>query len=173
MAMSLKEVSTVFDTIGWKHKLDEEDGVIISMGGNSSSNLAFFTRMREDGELFDMAGRLLDDNNDQVNAKGSAHIKVLMSYLLLRNYQTKFGTWEFDHESGIISYAVEIPLEDNNLTEKQLQRIVNLLNSAGDEADKIKHILEHGSLPIEGDDAAKKIAELEAMLKMLQGGGGI
>ena len=171
MAMTVKEVSTVFNEIGWNHKLDEEDGVIVSMGGNDANTLAFFTRMREDGEMFDMAGRLLDENRDQVNAKGSKHVTELMAYLLLRNYETKFGTWEFDREDGTISFAVEIPLEDNNLTAKQLKRITNMMNSAGEEAGNIRSILETGKLPLDGDEAAKKIAELEAMLAQLQGAG--
>ena len=171
MAMNLQEVSTVFTEIGWAHKLNEEDEVIISGGGNDTSNLAFFTRIHEDGEMFDMAGRLLDDNYDQITAKENAHVGTLMAYLLLRNYETKFGTWEFDQESGIISFAVEIPLEDNNLTAKQLGRITRLMNSAGEEADNIKSILATGKLPLSGDDAAKKIAELEAILAQLQGSG--
>ena len=170
MAMSLKEVSNVFNAINWNHKLDEEDDVIISMGGNSTSDLVFFTRMREDGEMFDMAARMLDENRDQISAKGSPYVKQLMSYLLLRNYQTKFGTWEFKEEDGTISFAVEIPLEDNNLTANQLKRITRLMNSAGEEADSIKYILEHGSLPLEADEAAQKIAELEKQLEILQGG---
>jgi len=170
MAMSLKEVSTVLDSIGWKHRLDEEDSVIVSMGGNSTSDLMFFTRMRENGEMFDMAGRLVNDDG-QITAKGSQYTTPLMAYLLLRNYQTKFGTWEFDQEDGTISFAVEIPLEDNNLTEKQLKRITKLMNSAGEEADNIKSILATGKLPLGGDEAAKKIAELEAMLAQLQGAG--
>jgi len=173
MAMSIKEISAVLDEIDFNHKLDEEDDLIYSAGGNSENTLAFFIRARENGELFDMLARLLDDNRDQIDAKGSAHTNVLMSYLLLRNYQTKFGTWEFDSEDGTISFAVEIPLEDNNLTKKQLKRIVNLMMSAGEEAGNIKHILAHGKLPLEGDDAAKKIAELEAMLAKLQGAGSI
>jgi len=169
MAMTLKEVSTIFDDIGFSHKLDEEDNVIISAGGSSENRLAYFVRMREDGEMFDMAGRLLDENANQVNTKGNRYTKELMAYLLLRNWETKFGTWEFDHTDGLISFAVEIPLEDNNLTKKQLQRITKIMMSASKEAGDIKSILSTGSLPLGGDEAAKKIAELEAMLKELQG----
>ena len=166
--MTLQEVSNIFTEIDFKHKLDSENDVIFSMGGNSDNTLAYFVRLREDGEMFDMAARILDDNSDQLSAEGSEHTKLLMSYLLLRNYETKFGTWEFSHEDGTISFAVEIPLEDNKLTKKQLKRITGLMMSAGEEAGVVKHILAHGSLPIEGDEAAKKIAELEAMLAQLQ-----
>ncbi len=171
MAMTLEEVSTILNDIGFSHKLDKEDNVIISAGGSSENRLAYFIRMREDGEMFDMAGRLLDENTDQINAKGSEYTTELMAYLLLRNWETKFGTWEFDHNDGFISFAVEIPLEDNNLTKKQLQRITKIMISASKEAGDIKSILKTGALPLDGDDAAKRIAELEAMLKALQSNG--
>lgn len=169
--MSLQEISDIFTEIGWKHELHQDDEVIISAGGNDSSTLGLFTRMREDGEMFDMAGRLLDNEMKQINAKGNQYTTELMAYLLLRNYQTKFGTWEFDHTDGTISFAVEIPLEDNKLTKKQLQRIVNIMNSSGKEADDIKSILATGKPSLDGDEAAKRIAELEAMLAQLQGEG--
>ena len=171
MAMTLKEVSTIFNELEFNHSHLEDDNLIISKGGAKGNTLAYFVRLREDGELFDMAGRLLDEENDQITAKGNPHTKVLMAYLLLRNYETKFGTWEFDSEEGTISFAVEIPLEDNNLTKKQIARIVKIMMSAGNEAGAIKSILKTGKLPIEGDEAAKKIAELEAMLAQLQGAG--
>jgi len=169
--MTLEEISAIFDEINWKHTYKKEDDVIVSIGGNSTSNIMLFTRLSEDGEMFDMSGRIINDEGEQLSTKESKHIAPLMAYLLLRNYETKFGTWEFSKESGIVSYAVEIPLEDNKLTAKQLKRITSMMNSSGDEADNIKHILEHGSLPLDGDEAAKKIAELEAMLAQLQGSG--
>ena len=169
MAMTLKEISTIFDDIGFGHKLDEEENIIISAGGSEENRLAYFVKMREDGEMFDMVGRLLDNNTDQIDAKGSKYTKELMAYLLLRNWETKFGTWEFDHTTGFFSFAVEIPLEDNNLTKKQLQRIISIMIGASKEAGDIKSILRTGKLPLEGDEAAKKIAELEALLQELQG----
>jgi len=169
MAMTLQEVSTILDEIDFKHSLLEEDDLILSKGGAKGNALAYFIHMREEGEMFDMAGRLLDDENDQINAKDNPHTNVLMAYLLLRNYETKFGTWEFDSSDGTISFAVEIPLEDNNLTKKQLARIVKIMMSAGNEAGDIKSILDTGKLPLEGDEAAKRIAQLEAQLAQLQG----
>ena len=169
MAMTLQEVSTILNEIDFKHSLLEDDDLILSKGGAKGNSLAYFIRMREDGEMFDMAGRLLDDENDQISAKDNPHVNVLMAYLLLRNYETKFGTWEFDSSDGTISFAVEIPLEDNNLTKKQIARIVKIMMSAGNEAGDIKSILKDGKLPLEGDDAAKRIAELEAQLAQLQG----
>jgi hypothetical protein len=164
--MTLKELSTIFDEIGWKHTLREDDKVIVSIGGNSTSDLMFFTRLGENGEMFDMSGRIMEDS-DQLNGKDSQYKSELMSYLLLRNYETKFGTWEFNLEDGVISIAVEIPLEDNKLTAKQLKRITNMLNTSGDEADTIKQILKSGTYSKE-DDSDDMIAELEAMLALLK-----
>ena len=169
MGMTLKEISTILDEIDFKHSLLQEDDLILSKGGAKGNSLAYFIHMREDGEMFDMAGRLLDDEDEQITAENNPHVNVLMAYLLLRNYETKFGTWEFDSSDGTISFAVEIPLEDNNLTKKQLARIVKIMMGAGNEAGDIKSILATGKLPLDGDDAAKRIAELEAQLAKLQG----
>ena len=169
MGMTLKEVSNILDEIDFKHSLLEEDDLILSKGGAKGNSLAYFINMRENGEMFDMIGRLLDDEDDQITADGNPHVNVLMAYLLLRNYETKFGTWEFDSSDGTISFAVEIPLEDNNLTKKQLARIVKIMMSAGNEAGDIKSILKTGKLPLDGDEAARKIAELEAQIAQMKG----
>jgi len=170
MAMSLEEVSAKFTEIGWNHKVEEDNNLIVSIGGNEENNLMFFTSLPENGEIFDMAARLVDAEGGQIKAKDNQYVNVLMSYLLLRNYETKFGTWEFDINDGTISFAVEIPLEDNTLTNKQLTRITGLMNSAGKEAGVIKHILETGEIEKE-DSEAEMIAKLEAMLLMLKSQG--
>jgi len=170
MAMTLQEISDKLTNIGFNHSYEKEDEIILSKGTSSGESLALFIRLNEDGEFFDMSSRLLD-NDGFLKTKGTKHLQVLMAYLLQRNFDTKFGTWEYDSEDGTISFAVEIPLEDNDLTEKQLKRITGIMISAGDEAKNIKHILANGSLPLEGDEAAKKIAELEALVAQLQGSG--
>ena len=167
MAMSIKEISDVFTEIGWKHRFSENEEVIISGGGDEDNNLMFITNSDDDGELFNMVGRIMDDDNNQINAKDHKHVNALMAYLLLRNYETKFGTWEFDIENGVISFAVEIPLEDNKLTAKQLERITRVMNSSGEEASNIKHILETGKVKEEMSDA-EMIAKLESLIAMMK-----
>jgi hypothetical protein len=169
MAMTLEAISTMLDELEFTHTLRTEDSMIFAGGGSSDNRLGYFIDLQEDGEIFQMDARPLDDNGDLVKAKDHKHLNVLMSYLLLRNYQTKFGTWEYNNENGTVRLMVEIPLEDNDLTKKQLNRIIKMMLSCSKETGDIKHILAHGSLPLEGDDAAKRIAELEAMLAQLQG----
>ncbi|MBU4110839.1 hypothetical protein KJ988_07545, partial [bacterium] len=171
MAMTLQEIASIFEELEFGHHLKEEDSVIISAGGSAENRLAYFVRAREDGELFEMSGRLLDEETNVISAKNHKYVNILMAYLLQRNNDTKFGTWEFDSSDGTISINIEIPLEDNQLTKAQLKRITGYMISCGTEAGEIKHILEHGKLPLGGDEAAKKIAELEAMLAQLQGNG--
>ncbi|MDF1884109.1 YbjN domain-containing protein [Sulfurimonas sp. SAG-AH-194-C21] len=171
MAMTLKEVSTIFTELDFEHKLIEEKDLILSAGGNKNNRLAYYIRCRDEDKTFDMAAQLLDDETNHISVKGSQHMPTLMAYLLLRNYQTKFGTWELDPEDGDIKFTVEIPLEDNTLTKAQLKRIIKIMNSTSDEAKDIKSIVATGKLPLDEDEAAKKIAELEAMLAQLQGSG--
>jgi len=171
MAMTLNEVSTILTELDFEHKLMEEKGVIISAGGNGKDRLAYFIRCGDGGDTFSMDAQLLDDETNSITVKDNEHMRTLMAYLLLRNYQTKLGTWELDPEDGDIKFTVEIPLEDNKLTKKQLKRIISIMNSTSDEARDIKSIVATGKLPLDEDAAAKKIAELEAMLAQLQGDG--
>ena len=92
----------------------------------------------------------------------------LFSHLLFLNYKTKFGTWEFDPSDGDIRLAVEIPLEDALMTEKQFLRIKDFMVQNGDtHADEILHILKTGEAP-EDDSKADMVAMLEKMLADLK-----
>ncbi len=167
MAMTIQEISKILDEVNFGHKLDEEDNMIISGGGTDENTLAFFINLLDDGETFQMDGRLLDDNKEMIKAKDHKYVAVLMVYLLQRNYETKFGTWEFNPEDGTVRVMVEIPLADNILTAAQLKRITEMMVSCSQEQGHIKHILATGELPKE-ETPAEMIATLEAMLAQLK-----
>lgn len=164
MAMTLKEVSALLEEIEFAHQLEEQDEMIISGGGSKENRLAYFIMMRDEGKIFEMEGRVLDaEMDDQVKAKDHEHLPTLLPYLLKRNYETKFGTWEFNPENGVIRIMVEIPLEDNNLTKAQLERITNFMVSCSEEAGEIKHILATGKVPEKSDDEA-----MQMMMQLLE-----
>lgn len=171
MAMTLKEVSTILTELDFEHKLFEEKDLILSAGGRKKGRLSYYIRCRDEGKTFSMEAQLLDDENNNIAVKDNEYMPTLMAYLLLQNYQTKFGTWELDPKDGDIRFNVEIPLEDNTLTKSQLKRITAIMNNTSNEARNIKSIVATGKLPLDEDEAAKKIAELEAMLAQLQGSG--
>ncbi|MDD2934063.1 MAG: hypothetical protein PHO76_09285 [Methylotenera sp.] len=117
-------------------------------------------RLDENGELFQMYARAMVDA-ETVNT--SPHKALISSYLLKWGYDTKFCTTEMDSD-GEIRLAVEIPLEDNTLTERQFSRIFGTLAEVADRMiSEVNHILETGNLPV--SNAAPVIdASMEPML---------
>mgnify|MGYP002642063193 CR=1 FL=1 len=107
-------------------------------------------------------------SKDNLNIKDHKYAGQVLSHLLFLNYKTKFGTWEFDPSDGDIRLAVEIPLEDALMTEKQFLRIKDFMVQNGDtHADEILHILKTGEAP-EDNSKADMVAMLEKMLADLK-----
>ena len=94
------------------------------------------------------------------------HIQLLLPQLLYANYQTKFGTWEYDPSDGDIRFAIEIPLEDAHMTQKQFRRIMSGVSTALKAQKKFKTIIKTGEVPEDdSDEAAEMLKKLMAMLK--------
>ena len=162
MAVTLQEISGWLDNIGIKHKLDEEK--IFFGAGDEENTQGYFIRAQENGDIFDAQMQILDENRDFVSLEGQEHAAKVLEHILYLNYTTKFGTWEYDPRDGDIRLAVEIPLEDATMTEKQFNRICGLLIKEGTNAAKdIKQILKTGEIP-KKDDETDVVAMLEALL---------
>ncbi|MGB5964569.1 MAG: YbjN domain-containing protein [Sulfurimonadaceae bacterium] len=174
MAVTLEQIGTWLTNSGVNHQHVEEKDLIIFVMGNEKTSQAHFIRARENGELFDWAMQLLDENRDNVNLGDNQYSAKVLSHMLYMNYQTKFGTWEFDPADGDIRLEVEIPLEDALMTEKQFNRILGFMRKNGQSgADEIRQLMTTGELSKAADDdssEAATIAKLEAMLAQLRGG---
>lgn len=117
------------------------------------SYVTLFIKMyaSEDGELFRALVYLLDKTTNKiVKHVDKKHMENIMKHLLYINYQTKLGTWELDKNDYEIRLAVEIPLEDAQMTKKQFDRIYNYLLKYGDSGFRqIQRISVTGKLPEE------------------------
>lgn len=169
MAVTLEQIATWLKENEIKFEHNTEKEVIVFVMSSDEASQAHFIRTREDGELFDWAMQLLDSNRDNVNIKDNQYAAKVLSHMLYMNYQTKFGTWEFDPADGDIRLQVEIPLEDALMTEKQFKRILGFMRKNGQEgADAVLHIMKTGELPEENSEE-EMIATLEEMLAKLKG----
>lgn len=170
MAVTLETIATMLEEKEVKFHHDSEKEVIVFAAGDEDTTQSHFIRTREDGEMFQWQMQLLDDNKDTITIKDHAHAPVALSHMLGMNYNTKFGTWEYDLTDGDIRLAVEIPLEDALMTEKQFSRIFGYMIDNGQKgADAIRHILETGKIPEDNSDA-EMLAKLEALMELLQKG---
>jgi len=171
MAITLEQISTWLTEKETNHKHDTDKGIIIFATGNSETTQSHFIRARENGELFSWQMQILDSELDNIKIKDNQYLLEILSHILYMNYNTKFGTWEFDPTDGDIRLVVEIPLEDAIMTEKQFSRIYGFMTANGQEgADAVRSIMKTGKAPLDSDEAADRIAQLEEMLRQLQAG---
>lgn len=143
MAISLKELKNYVEAVGGtilKEHEDSSEGVAIlafDKYNNMLENKNGYTiYLQENGEMFQLRNGM-GDLSDMVPNQG-----MLMALLLDHNSKTKFGHWEIDIEDNVVSHHVEIPLEDNTLTERQFKRIIKVSENSTAELFKIVHALQ-------------------------------
>ena len=168
MAITLEQIAPMLEAKKVNFHHDTEKEVIVFAAGNGETSQSHFIRAKEDGDIFDWTMQLLNDDKANVVIKDHQHAPVALSHMLAMNYGTKFGTWEFDPEDGDIRLAIEIPLEDALMTEKQFSRIFGYMIDDGQGgADAIRHILKTGEVPEDNSDA-EMLAKLEALMELLK-----
>lgn len=168
MAVTLEQIAGYLNNADLKYKHDEEKELIYLISSDEESMYSHFIRAKEYGDIFEWQMQILNDTMENLNIKDHKYAGIVISHLLFLNYKTKFGTWEFNPKDGDIRLAVEIPLEDALMTEKQFQRIISLmLNDANQHAEEIMHILNTGEVP-KGNSEAEMLAMLEKMLAQLK-----
>lgn len=139
MAITQEEVINLIDTVGGvvldSAKKENFTFVAFSKYSNVlSSKNNYLVYLQENGEMFQLINGIGDPKSI-----GISDMDLLNSILLNHNNDTKFGTWELDREDNSIQHTVEIPLEDNTLTEKQFKRIINLSEQSTVEFMKMAH----------------------------------
>ena len=168
MSVTLEQIAKYLNNAELKYQHDEEKELIFLASGDEGSVYTHFIRAKEDGDIFEWQMQILDDTRDIIDIKDHKHTGKVLSHLLFLNYKTKFGTWEFNPKDGDIRLAVEIPLEDALITEKQFNRIMSLmLVDAAKHADEILHILKTGESPKDNSEA-EILAMFEELLEQLK-----
>lgn len=148
MAVTKKEILGHLDAVGANVLKDitQNDVEVIQFEkyNNTLSDKTHYTiLLTEDGGMFQLINSF-----GNVENFGDINQSALMGSLLHHNFQTKFGTWDLDLKDNHIKHTVEIPLEDNTLTEKQFKRIIDLSEFAVIEFIKIV-----GTLKLSNNDS--------------------
>ncbi len=163
MAVTLEEISGWLDQLELKY--DMKDEKIVFFLDDDNSTKMHVLKAKEEGCLFEWNMRIVNDEQDGVfKVKEHEYLSTLLAYLLQINYQTKFGTWEYDPKDGEINLNVEIPLEDAKMTFNQFKRICSLTLDTYEFTDNIKKILETGEMPKNQEDELLEM--FQAMLAM-------
>jgi len=165
MAITLDEVKGWLDTQNLTYQESENHDAAVHLSfSDEEFNGYLKIELEEDGELIQFyCNQIIDD--EMLKIKEHKHKFLVLQYLFDRNYQEKFGTWEVDPTDGEVRFAVEIPLEDNTLTEKQFLRILNRAVGTQENFEEIHKILETGEVPASESEAAALLEELLEILK--------
>lgn len=173
MAFTLKQIGEYLTEMEFNFEDDKERDAIVTGAGNDSESAMIFIRAKENGEMFSLQMEPMKDDKSGMFDIPMDHenIHLLLPQLLYANYQSKFGTWEYDPSDGDIRFAIEIPLEDAQMTQKQFKRIISGVFSALEAQKKFKTIISTGEVPEEDDDEdqlemlKKLVAMMEASKK--------
>lgn len=168
MAVTLEEIGGFLETTGYKFEHDQENDLILTGLQNKNEKGAIFIKTKENGDVFTLEMEPLDEEGNPFDISlASDHVGLVFQQMLYANYNTKFGTWEYDPSDGDLRFTVEIPLEDATMTQKQFDRVLSGANTALEYQSKFKYILEHGEIP-EDSTQEEMIGQLEELLAMLK-----
>lgn len=172
MAITLQDIAKYLQAEEFKYELNVEREVILTGIGKEDQSGALFIRMKEEGEMFSLEMEpLKDDESGHFDVPvDHPHILLLLQQMLYANYQTKFGSWEYDPNDGDLKFTIEFPVEDGTITAKQFQRIISGAFTALESQAVFKKILETGKVPEDKNQEEQTIKLLEAMLAQVKAG---
>lgn len=147
MAVSLEQVCEYLEKLEFKFS-QEDKGVVITGISRDNISAMLFIRTKEDGGLLTMQMEPInEDKSEHFNIPSdSEHINLILPQLLKANYETKFGTWEYDPRDGDLRFAIEIPFEDAVMTYNQFHRIMGMFFTALDAQKNIMHTFKTGEV---------------------------
>jgi hypothetical protein len=135
MPSTLSEISALLDSASIKHQLKED---VIRTGfstdlyedDDGDFGVNIILRLEENGELLriqvPMAYRLPKD------ASPETQVAVLRTINQL-HWESKILQVEMDQEDGEIRLSIDFPIEDGNLTETQVTRMIRLIPALVDQ----------------------------------------
>ncbi len=128
MAITVDDVKKYIDTVGGNVIQDIAEDTISLVAFSKYNNTleqkdSYMIYLRENGELIQFVSGI--GKAKKLGIDNCALFEALLNH----NASMKFGSWDYDISDDQINYTVEIPLEDNTITEKQFKRIVKLLEN--------------------------------------------
>lgn len=128
MGATLEQIGEYLSAEGLNYRLDTERDVIITGFGteqyidkDGDNHLGMVIKLEENGEFLKIFTPKCYSALDETNRP------ALMQTLLMVSWKTKMIQFEYDDSDGEIRAIIEFPLEDAELTQRQLIRAVQSL----------------------------------------------
>ncbi len=162
MGSTLEQISGYLDSEGLKHRIDQERDVIITGFGteqyvdkDGENHLGMVISLEEEGEFLKIFTPQCYSALDETNRP------ALLQTLLMVSWKTKMIQFEYDDSDGEVRAIIEFPLEDAELTRRQLLRSVQALVQIVDKYHPVIYkALREGV--IEFDESGNPLDELQS-----------
>lgn len=172
MATSKEEIASLLDANGLKYHVHERGTVHLGFetkkykDREGDQGISIVISLEEDGEFVKFFTPMAFIYKD------GPHREAVFQTCLVISYLTKGVQFEYDPNDGEIRMILEFPLEDNNLTSKQLRRCIQLLAGIADEYyEPMMAAINEGKAAtsaIADESRAQAIAQLEALLARMK-----
>lgn len=162
MGSTLEQISEYLDSEGLQYRIDEERSVIFTGFGteqyldkDGDHHLNMVISLEEEGEFLKIFTPQCYLARDETNRP------ALLQTLLMVSWKTKMIQFEYDDSDGEIRAIIEFPLEDAELTRRQLLRSVQALVQIVDKYHPVIYkALREGV--IEFDESGNPLSELQS-----------
>jgi hypothetical protein len=162
MATSLEKISELLTKADVKHTVEAEFNRIVTgtatelyKDPEGRPGVLVFIALDEDGGYVSFIAPTV------YLYKEGPHKGAVLEACMLVSYMTKFVQFEYEPDSGRVHATIELPLEDSELTQRQLFRCLHALTSIIDEHyDIIQGAINTGKVVRESpEEIAKAIQE--------------
>jgi len=161
MAATLDQIAGFLEEGEVKHRLDLEKNCIRTGFGtecyrnaDGDNGVQLVIRLDEDGEFIKVFAPSAYSYSE------GPHKFALFQTLLQISWRTKMIQFEYDKNDGEVRAIIEFPLEDAQLTRKQLMRCVSgIVQILDNYHDEIVAAIEHGKLPEDEEDLMTEFQE--------------
>ena len=173
MATSYDQIVKFLKNQELKHKYvdDDEDHELIITGSatknfvddDGDNQIRIFIELREDGEFIRFIA-------PQMYKYTGPHKEKVFQLCLMIMWSTKMMQYEYDPSDGEIRMTIEWPLEDAELTEKQMMRVLAAIVQFADEYHSaFKTAMATGEIKLE--DENEKMSTIRQLMTSLSGMG--
>lgn len=145
MAATLEQIARYLDRLDWRYEVNEaKSRIFTGVQAEHVEPFAIIIQLQENGEFLRLcAPRVLSGVGEH------EYRELIFRALLSLSWRTKMLQWEYDLADGEVRAAIELPLADAPLTEKQFFRCLNCLVQLVDEVamPRIKQVMATGIDP--------------------------
>ena len=147
MATTIDKVYEFLNELNYKCSKNDKTNFIEFGITDKYENMrsAVWMSLRSNGEVFiaEFCPRTVSDGSLIKVGDDEKVLGLIAKELLKINSTCNFGAWEID-SSGFLVFSVKTLLEENPLTIKQVERILNQGFNSLEDNEKILYMLEHG-----------------------------